>query len=176
MFKMSRRGGMTDLVLFSIVSFSFIVCCGIIWYVMEQTEAQLYAQAPAFQKATTSLNVTDLMHQTIGVATNSYDSLGWITTMIIIAMALSIIISSALIKTHPFWFVAYVFVVIVSVIIAVYVANAYEEIYQNPEISAGFTGLMATSWIMLNIHIWVLVVGFIAGIFLFINIDWGQGI
>jgi hypothetical protein len=171
-----KRGGMTDLVLFSIVSFAFVVCIGIIWYVMEQTETQLYAQAPAIQKATTSLNVTTLMQQTIGTATNSYDSLGWITTMIIIAMALSIIISSALIKTNPFWFVAYIFVVVISVIIGVYVANSYEEIYTNPGISAGFTGLMASSWIMLHIHIWVMVIGFIAGIFLFINIDWGQGL
>jgi hypothetical protein len=173
---MNRKGGMTDIVLFSIVAFSFVVCCGILWYAMEKTEANIYKQAPALQKVTPSINVTTLMHNTIGRATDSYDSLGWITVMIIIAMALSIIISSALIKTHPFWFVAYCFVVIVSVIIAVYVANTYESIYQNPEIASGFTGLMASSWIMLNIHMWVLIVGFIAGIFLFINIDWGQGL
>lgn len=173
---MNKKGALTDLFVFMIVGVAFVSIVGILIYVLGQTKDQILQQAPALQKSVSvgKMNVTDLMKSTLGRATQSYASLGWITYMIIIAMALSILITSALVKTNPFWFVAYVFVVVVAVIVSVPMSNTYESIYTNPTISSGFTGLMSVSWIMLHLPIWITIIGFIAGILLFINIDWGN--
>ena len=119
-------------------------------------------------------NVTESMDNFLGKATQSYSVMSWVTYMILIAMILSILITNALVKTNPFWFVAYVFVVILAIVISAVLSNVYEDIATNSVISSGFTGLTTTTWLLLNLPYIVTIVGFIAGILLFINIDWGN--
>ena len=173
---MNKKGALTDLILWSITTFAFIIIVGIIISVMTQTRDKIYDQASVLQESIPVgiLNVSETMENTIGGAVRSYSVLGWASIMIIVVMLLNILITSALIKTHPFIFVAYIFVLIISVITSVYVRNLYETLYSNPAIASGFSGLMGASWFILNQHIIVIVVGFIAGILLFINIDWGD--
>lgn len=169
---MNKHAALTDLIVFGIYSFILVVISGLMIYVAATTKTELLSKAPTLQKTFTGTNVTNVINDTFGKVGLSYQMLKWVTVMVMIGMVLSIMITSALIKNNPAWFVAYILVVVISVIIAVPLSNAYEEIYQNPTISSGFTGLFGATWIMLHLPIWTMVIGFIAGIFLFINIDW----
>jgi len=171
----SKRGAITDLIVFVVAFFLLIVCVGILWGMFAQTKTQILTQIPSIThdlEDVHGLNATLMSEQIMGKTVASYSVLSWVTILIFVGMILNIIISSALIKSHPFWFVAYIFVVILAVIFAAVVSNTYEQIYTNPAIASGFSGLLAASWLMLNFPYIITVVGFIAGIFLFINIEW----
>jgi len=68
----------------------------------------------------------------------------------------------------------YVFVTAIAVIVSAQISNIYETIYQLPQISEGFADLMSMSWLMLQLPVIITVVGLLAGLLLFINIDWGN--
>jgi len=172
---MDKKGSILDLVIFVIAFFLLLTCVGIIWGITSQAKTQIITQIQPLTKDLQDVhgyNATLGAEQIMGKTISSYSVLSWITIFIFVGMILNIIISSALIKSYPFMFVAYIFVVVLAVIFAAVVSNTYEEIYQNPSIASGFTGLLAASWLMLNMPYIITVVGFIAGIFLFINIEW----
>jgi len=173
---MNKKGGITDLFIFLIAIFSFVAIIGILMAVFSQTNEKLMEQAPSLQKSVpvTLMNVSVLMENTIGKSIASYDVLSWITILIFFGMILNILISSALIKTNPFWIMGYVFVTAIAVIVSAQISNIYETIYQLPQISEGFADLMSMSWLMLQLPVIITVVGLLAGLLLFINIDWGN--
>ena len=47
-------------------------------------------------------------------------------------------------------------------------SNTYEQIYSNPTLSASFTGFYGQTFIMLNLPVWIAVVGGLAGIVMFV--------
>lgn len=171
-FVQDKRGaGLTDLFVFMVVAFALVIIVVIMIYLATTTYNNLLANANVFDKALqgTGLNASDVITDTFGQVPNAYQSLKWITVMLIVGMILSIFISSFLVRTNPVFFVAYILVWIIAIIVAVPLRNVYEVIYQNPLLASTFSGLWGVSYIFLNLHIWITVIGGIAGIIMFIN-------
>lgn len=167
----NKKGGLTDLFLFMAVSFAMVMFMVIMVYVGNTAYTKLNENSEAFQKALgTSGNATEIIDDSMGQVNVAYSSLKWISVMLIFGLALSILLSSFLVRTYPVFFVPYIFIVIIAVIISVPISNAYETIYQNPTLASTFEGFFGATWIFLHLPIWISVIGILAGVLMFINV------
>lgn len=171
MIKNKRGAGLTDLFVFMVVAFALAIICALFLYIGTTTYNNFLSHSEGFDKALegTGMSSADVIGDTFGQVPNAYQSLKWITVMLIVGMAISILISSFLVNTHPVFFVAYLFIWIIAIIVAVPMSNAYEIIYQNKALSSTFAGFWGQTYIFLNLHIWITVIGGFAGILMFIN-------
>lgn len=165
----NKKGAFTDLFLWMGIAFVIVLFMVIMTYVGTTTYNALSENA-ANIGASSEAEGQAIIDDTFGKVPNAYTSLRWISTMLIIGYALSIIVSSFLVKSNPVFFVPYVFVLILAVIISVPISNSYEVVYQNPTLASTFTGFFGATWIFLHLPIWVAVIGIIAGILMFINV------
>ena len=140
-------------------------------YIANTTYTNLLAHDTEFQEALgDSENATEIIQETFGKVPNSYTALKWISVMLIVGLALSILISSFLVRTNPIFFVPYIIIVVLATIISVPISNAYETIYNNAYLHSTMTGFFGTTWIFLNLPMWVIVIGMLSGILMFINV------
>ena len=167
----NKKGAMSDLFLFMAIGFIIIMFSVIMFYVANTTFKSLSDKAPALQQALgKDGNATEIIGSTMGQVVNSYQSLKWITFVLIFGLALSILITNFLVKTNPIFFVPYVIVLIIAIIVAVPMSNSYETIYQNPLLAESFSGFWGASWIFLHLPIWITVIGLLAGVLMFVNV------
>ncbi len=165
----NKKGALTDLFLFIIIAFVLAVVVGIFMYVGTTTNEKLMEQAPAIQKALgDNHNASEIIQDTFGKVPEAYDSLKWITTMLIVGMILSILITSFLINVKPVYFIPYIFIWIIAIIVSVPISNSYEEVYSNPVLASSFSGFYGQTYIMLNLPVWIAVIGGLAGIVMFV--------
>jgi len=171
----NKKGGIFDLILAIAMSFILVIFLVLMTYAQNEVEDQLMELAPTLQKSfSNNTNVTNIIVNTVGKVSTAYLSFKWISVTLIFGFFASILVSSFLVKSHPAWFVGYIFVVIISIIISVYISNTYETLMQNPTLAETFlTGFFGANWIFLNLPIWVTIIGFIAGILMYINLDTG---
>lgn len=165
----NRKGGLADLFVFIIIAFVMALSIGIIFYAQSVVRDKLYEKAPEIT-AKIGTNMTDVLDETVGRVSSAYENLKWITVMLIVGMALSILIHSFLVKTNPVFAVSYVFIWILAIVFSVYISNVYEIVYSNPTLASTFAGFFGQNWIFLNLPIWITVIGFLGGVLLFINI------
>ena len=166
----NKKGDLTQLFMFMIISFILAIACVIMFFIATTTYDSLIDNAPAIQKVLgAGENATDIINSTFGEVPNSYQALKWITTMLIMGMALSILITSFLVRVNPVWFVAYIFLWIIAIIVSVPMSNTYETIYSTPTLASSFSGFWGQTFIFLNLPIWIAVIGAIAGIVMFVN-------
>ena len=174
-FYKNKKAGMLDLIIAIALSFILAICLVLFFYAQNEVEDKFYDIAPQLQENIgNSTNVTLVIANTLGKTTNAFNSFKWISVLLIFGFFISILISSFLVRTHPAWFIGYVFMVIISIIVSVYVSNTYEVLMANPTLESTFlTGFFAQNWIFLNLPVWVTIIGFLAGILMYINLDSG---
>jgi len=166
-----KRGGLSDLFLFMALAFVIVLFSVVMFFIGNKTYTALITNAPAMQKALgNDGNATEIINSTFGKIPISYGALKWITTMLIFGLALSILITSFLVRTNPIFFVPYLFILIIAVIVAVPISNSYEIIYQNPVLAESFSGFWGANFIFLHLPLWVAVIGIVAGVLLFVNV------
>lgn len=165
----NKRGDLAQLFVFMAIAFALAIAVVIMFYVATTTYYKLLEQAPNIQKVLPNDNATEIIQNTFGKVPNAYQSLKWITTMLIVGMMLSILITSFLVRTNPVWFVAYLFLWLIAIIVSVPMSNTYETIYTNPSLASSFTGFWGQTYIFLNLPIWIGVIGALAGIVMFVN-------
>jgi len=83
---------------------------------------------------------------------------------------ISILVTNFLVKTHPAFFIVYIFVVIAAIIASVYISNQYETLMTDNVIGTTLSEFTGSSFIMLSLPIWTSVIGIFGGIFLFAGI------
>ena len=166
-----------DLFVFMIAAFILSITCALFLYLATTTLDKLHENEGAIQKVLPdSENATQIIDDTFGKVPNAYQSLKWITTVIIIAMAISILLTSFLVRITPVFFIPYIFIWIIAITVSVPLSNAYETIYETPMLTATFSGFWGQTYIFLNLHIWVTVIGGLAMLIMFVNmIRQGQG-
>jgi hypothetical protein len=169
----SRKAGIFDLILAIALSLILIVSLVLFTFAQHKTQEKLLEVAPKLQHNFNNINVTDTINESFGEVGDAYSTFKWISVMLIFGFFMSILISAFLVKTHPAWFVGYIFVVVISIIVSVYVSNAYETLLNNPTLASTFAGFFGATWIFLNLPIWVTIIGFLAGILMYINLDTG---
>jgi len=166
-----KRGGLSDLFLWMSLAFVIVLFSVVMFFIGNKTYTALITNAPAMQKALgNDGNATEIINSTFGKIPISYGALKWITTMLIFGLALSILITSFLVRTNPIFFVPYLFILIIAVIVAVPISNSYEIIYQNPVLAESFSGFWGANFIFLHLPLWVAVIGIVAGVLLFVNV------
>jgi len=171
----NKKGSLVDLFLFLSITFVLAIFSVSMYFVANKTNQALHDNSPALQKALgNSGNATEIISSTFGQVSVAYSSLKWITFMLIIGYALSILITSFLVKTNPIFFVPYIFIVVIAVFISAPLSNSYETIYQNPILAESFSGFFGQNWIFLHLPTWIAVIGIFAGILMFINVARNQ--
>lgn len=173
--KLNKNGGMFDLILAIVLSFILVICLVVFTYAQNQVSERLIELAPTIQQSfDNTTNVTLIITNTVGKVTTAYTSFKWISVTLIFGYFMSILVSAFLVRSHPAWFIGYIFVVIIAIIISVYVSNTYETLMNNELLASTFlTGFFGANWIFLHLPYWVTIIGMIAGILMYVNLDPG---
>ena len=172
---MNKRGGLTDVFVWMISSFILVIFCVLFIFIGNTVETALLEQASDIDSSLNNItNMTNIVEGTMGKVNLAYSSLKWISIMLIIGMMLSILISGYLIQVKPIFFVPYIFIIIIAAIVAAPLSNAYEVLYLNPTLASSFSGFFGVTFIFMHLPTWVLVIGFLAGIIMFINMVRGE--
>jgi len=112
-------------------------------------------------------NASQVITNTMGVLNTTYGSLHWITVFLIGGMILSIFIGSYLVTTKPIFFIPYLFIVIIAIVVSVPMSNTYETLMSDATLSGTFIGFTGANWIMLNLPIWITIIGITGAIIMF---------
>jgi F0F1-type ATP synthase assembly protein I len=160
-----KRGGMTDLFIFMILAVAIVFICGIFIYMGGEATEQVHETMDDMQFG--NANTTQVIDDTFGAVNRSYQALYWISVMLIVGMVISIFIGSYLVTTKPIFFIPYIFLVIIAIIVSVGISNAYEQVIQDPTLASTFAGFVGANFIMLQLPIWITIIGIVGAIIMF---------
>jgi len=164
----NKRGGFSDLFIFIIFSFVIVLICVVWVYMGGLVEERLHETVGQMDlHDTVGNNASQVITNTIGATNLSFGALHWITVLLIGGMILSIFIGSYLVTTKPIFFIPYLFIVIIAIVVSVPMSNSYEKLMTDATLSATFTGFSGASWIMLNLPVWITIIGITGGIIMF---------
>jgi len=169
-----KKAGFMDIFLFIIIAFIVVVVLVLFKFASSTINTEMLAQAANMQaQFSNTTNVTAIIENTIGKVDEAFNHFKWITIFFIFGFALSILISAFLVRTHPAYFIAYAMMVVIAIIISVYLSNSYETLSQTPVLASTFFSFTGANYIMLYLPLWVTVIGLLAGILMYISLDWG---
>jgi len=163
----NKKGGFSDLYVFMVLALAIVFICGI--FIFIGGKAYTTISQTLGNKTIGAGNTTTIIDNTIGKVNQSYQALYWIAVFLIIGMILSIFIGSYLVTTKPIFFIPYIFIVIIAVIVAVGISNGYEQVINNPALASTFAGFVGANFIMLQLPIWIAVIGIVGGIIMFVR-------
>lgn len=169
----SKKGGFSDLFIFMVLSFAIIFICGV--FIFLGGKAYSSVQEKLGNMTIGNANTTIVIDQTIGKVNQAYQSLYWISIFLIVGMILSIFIGSYLVTTKPIFFIPYIFILIIAVVVSVGISNAYEKVISNPTMASTFAGFTGANFIMLQLPIWISVIGIVGGIIMFVRMGSKEG-
>ena len=166
----NKRGAFADLFIFMIFAL-VIVLISVLWIFMgNKVTDQLHASMDDMDLSdTVGNNASQVIDNTMGNGgfNGSIQALHWITIFLIVRMIISIFIGSYLVTTKPVFFLPYIFIVIIAIIVAVPMSNAYETIMSDQTLSDTFVGFQGANFIMLHLPVWITIIGFTGGIIMF---------
>lgn len=167
---MNKKGGLLDLIVFMILIFILVVILVVFMYAQNTVHHKLLDLAPSMQNSfSNDTNVTNIINDTVGKTTIAFQSFTWISVFLIFGYLASLILTSFLVKSHPVFFVAYIFVVIISVIVAVYISNVYQYLMVNDILGGTWVNFIGANYIFTYLPIWISIIGFVSAILMYIN-------
>ncbi len=171
-----KKGGLSDLFIFLIFAFIIVLISVIFVYMGGKANDKL--QETLGNKSdlhnTEGENASVVIEGTMGKVESTYHALEWITVLLIIGMVLSIFIGSYLVTTRPVFFLPYIFIVIIAIVVSVPMSNTYEDIMGTEVLSDTFSLFGGANWIMLNLPIWVSIIGIAGGIIMYVRMGKGE--
>jgi len=163
-----KRGGFTDLFIFMIFAFVIVLISVVMVYIGVTTENQLQESLSKMDlHDTQGNNASQVITNTMGVTNTTFTALYWITVFLIGGMIISIFIGSYLVTTKPIFFIPYIFITAIAVVVAVPMANTYEKLMTDATLSGTFSNFIGANWIMLNLPVWISIIGIAGGIIMF---------
>ena len=177
---MNKRGAFTDLFIFMIFAFVIILISGVFIYMGNIVTTQVHETMDDMEFGNNT-NTSIVIDNTLGKVNQSYQALYWISIFLMVGMVLSIFIGSYLVTTKPVFFIPYLFILIIAIIIAVGLSNAYELIIQDPTLASTFAGFIGANFIMLHLPTWITAIGMVGGVIMFVRMgsrenEFGGGI
>lgn len=164
----NKKGSMVDLFIFMIMAIAILFISAIFIYlggrVLTATHDTMDNLVLHGEK-----NASELVDISIGAVNNAYQSLYWISIMLIVGMVISIFIGSYLVTTKPVFFIPYAFITIIAVFVAVGLSNAYEQVIASPTLADTFAGFIGGNFIMLNLPVWIAIIGIIGAVIMFVR-------
>lgn len=162
---MNKKAGMTDLFIFMVVALILIVISAVFIYISATVKTQLHESMDGMMFGES--NATLVIEDTMGKADQSFQALYWISAFLIFGMIISIFIGSYMVTTRPVFFIPYIFVLIVAIIVAVALSNAYETIIDDATLSSTFDKFTMSNYVMAYLPIWIAVIGIVGGIIMY---------
>lgn len=168
---MNKQGAFTDLFVFMIIAFIVVVISVVFIFIVGQVKTGLHDSLDNLGLGDTEgNNASVVIENTIGQVGTTYQSLRWISFMLIFGMALGIFIGSYLVTTKPVFFIPYIFIVIIAIVVSVPISNTYETLTQDPTLATTFSQFTASNWLISNLPTLVTIIGFIGGIIMYSRI------
>jgi hypothetical protein len=162
-----KKGSIVDIFLFLVFTFVLLLVGGIYIYISTTTSTQLHKQLDG--QSTAEVNYTKTINETYDKVPQALQILYWASILIIFAMIISIFVGSYLVTTKPIYFIAFIFVVIIAIIVSVPMSNSYIGLIGTPELAPTYAGYIGANHIMLYLPLWTTIIGFIGAIILFIR-------
>ncbi len=169
-----KKGSVIDIIIFIVVAFVAIMFIAVWIYGFDLVSDTL----TGFDDPNVLVNVSDAADRTFAQVNAAQQTWGPILAYaIIFGMILTILVSNFLVKAHPVFFVVYFLVVIGAIVVSVEVSNAYEDLLLQDPLDIALQPFGAGTFIMLNLPVWVTVIGLMGALFLFIGVirDRGMG-
>jgi hypothetical protein len=120
---MNKKGELSDMLVWVITIFIFAVGLFILAYVSPQIIGGL--KTAGLNSSSAASNAIEDTQATLGVTINS----GFL--ILFSGFVISMLISSFLVRTHPIFIFLYIFFLIISLVLALYVGNAYYDLQNN---------------------------------------------
>lgn len=156
-----KKGSIMDIFLFMILAFITILFIVIIFYASTTIKNELNKKFSTMDVEQTAVN------KTIGEVITSYSALKWGIVVIIVGMFLSIAVTGFIVRFHPIFLVAFVFLVVIAVIVSVPISNTYATLTTEKTLSSTFAEFSTVNFIMSKLPIWIAIVGFGSAIVMF---------
>jgi len=121
------------------------------------------------------VNLTQANEQTFGVLNDSIQSLRLVSFMYMLSIIVLTIIVGAFERKHPFLFFIYILIMMLALILAPIISNAYETLLQSNIFEGVLQSFTLSNFIMLNLPIIVLIMGTLGSILLFVNLIRDEG-
>jgi hypothetical protein len=171
--KNKKGQSILDVVIFIVIVFIIVLFFGLWRYGFNIITERL----TAIETPVNSLNlsVSNTASNTFGLVNTGLEGLKVVGLCLIFGMILTIFISNFLIRSHPIFFVGYIFVTILAIILSFFISNFYQNNINNEVLSVVFQNDPFGSFILLYLPIWVCVIGFIGGLILFSGIYREEG-
>lgn len=115
-------------------------------------------------------NMTLASEQIWGQHYQSIQALRMVSFVYILVLFIGMIIVGFLERKHPFLFFIYILIVLLGIIFAPTISNMYEELLYSGVFGGELANFTASNYIILNLPIIVMVVGFLSSIGLFVNL------
>lgn len=164
-FKDKKAQGLMGIIVFIVSSFVILM-----FFAMYLYGHALITNTLTSIPSTEALNLSLYAQQTFGQVDSALQELKWIAFVLIIGQIIFMFLMNAFTRAHPILFIPYVFMNIVAVILAVIISNQYENLLTNTIIGATLGEFKAGTFVMLNLPVISVVVGFFATIFLLVGI------
>jgi len=115
------------------------------------------------------VNLTYAAQSTVVHVNSAMNALTWISFVMIVTLALSILIECYYVREHPVLFFVHLMVWVLAIIGAIYVSNEYETLLGSGTLSSTLSQFTASSYVALYLPIWAGLIGFFGLILLLIN-------
>lgn len=167
---MSKKGDVAGPFVFMITAFILVLCCAIFVFIGNTAYSKIMAQNETLQAAGgPGMNATEVISNTVGKLPTAYSVLKWASFMLIVGLAINTILAAFLTQERPLMFIPYVFIWIISIIVSVPMSNTFETVYSNPLLASSFSGFWSSNAVLLNLPIWLTVLGFVCCTLVCIN-------
>jgi len=163
---MNKKGFLMDILIWIIICFVTLMFLGLWVYSFDLLTTTMEGIG-----SSGGINITKHAQATFGVMNEHMQQLHFIAFIIMFMLGISILITSFFVKSHPVFFIVYLLVIVIAVIFAVYVSNAYEVLLGADTIGSTLQGFGGGNFIMEYLPLWTVIIGFIGAIFLFSGIQ-----
>jgi len=161
---MNKKAGIMDMFLYIIIAFIMIICSVLLVYMAGQVKHTFDTNDMGLHS-----DQSKIVNETFGNVLIGFNVLPWALVFLMVGMGIAILVSSYFTQTSPVYFVPYIIIMIILVIVSVPIANSYETLYSNADLSSTFIQFFAVSYIFTKLPIWVSVIGILAGIVMYIR-------
>lgn len=155
---MNKKAELTDMFIFLITL--FILAIGLFIFIFFIPNLSDGLRSAGLNNSVAGANAIDSFDDLTGVINNGF-------LMIFIGLIMSVLISSFLVRTHPIFLFLYIFFLIVTLLLSVYLGNAYYTFEQNPLFANALEDATFLHWVMNYIMEISLAVGALSIIIIF---------
>lgn len=153
-----KKAELTDMLIFVITIFILASGFFIIMFIVPSITGGL--RDSGLNNSQEGINAIDSLDSFNSIINNGF-------MLLFIGLVMSMMITSFMVRSHPIFLFLYIFFLIVSLLLTVYLGNAYYLIEQNPIFSTALSQATFIHWVMSYIYEIELAVGALSIIIVF---------